>query len=256
MNKDTIAGTFAVAISLCLAASLLVSGAAVGLKPIQERNKALDRKKNILIAAGLYEGDETIDRIYADKVVAKAIDIETGEYTDQVDPASYSDQKAAKDPKTQYVIPSDKDIAGIRTRAPFKIVYEITGAAGNVEQVVLPIHGKGLWSTLFGFLAVEKDGNTIKGLGFYQHAETPGLGGEVDNPNWKALWPGKKIYDEQQEVKIEVIKGRVDTSRPESKFQIDGLSGATITARGVSHLVQYWVSDQGYRKYLDKIRAM
>ena len=118
----------------------------------------------------------------------------------------------------------------------------------------MPIHGKGLWSTLYGFVSVSSDGNTIKGLGYYDHRETPGLGGEVDNPKWKASWNGKQINDNEGNLQIEVIKGKVDLARDEALHQVDGLSGATITGRGVSHMVQFWLGEHGFKKYFERIK--
>jgi Na+-transporting NADH:ubiquinone oxidoreductase subunit C len=89
---------------------------------------------------------------------------------------------------------------------------------------------------------------------FYDHAETPGLGGEVDNPRWKDSWKGKQAIDETGKVKIEVLKGVVDTSRPESKYQIDGLSGATLTTRGVDNIVKFWLGDDGYGSLLKRLK--
>ena len=125
---------------------------------------------------------------------------------------------------------------------------------GELDKIILPVRGAGLWSTLYGFLALENDLNTVAGLGFYEHGETPGLGGEVDNPKWKALWPGKEVYDDGQ-VAIELIKGSVDASTRNAENKVDGLSGATLTSRGVSNLVQFWMGDNGYKLFLKNLRA-
>ena len=86
-------------------------------------------------------------------------------------------------------------------------MYLVRDNAGEIDTLILPIRGYGLWSTLWGFIALEEDYNTVVGLGFYSHAETPGLGGEVDNPKWKGQWPGKKVADNAGALKIEVTKG-------------------------------------------------
>jgi len=126
---------------------------------------------------------------------------------------------------------------------------------GQLKSVILPIRGYGLWSTLHGFIALESDLNTVVGLGFYQHAETPGLGGEVDNPKWKGLWPGKKLYNEAGEPVIHIVKGGVDPSSPNAEHQVDALAGATLTSNGVDRLLQFWLGEQGFGPYLAKLRA-
>lgn len=250
--RDSWQGTFVVALVLCLVCSAIVSAAAVFLKPAQEANKALDKKKNILLAAGLCEKDssaEEVNGIYADSIVEHLVDIDTGEVVDPeasdlpIDPATYDAKKAANDPDLQEPV-TDGALPGIAHREPYAEVYEIV-EAGETKGYILPIYGKGLWSTLYGFIAVEGDGKVVKGITFYSHAETPGLGGEVDNAGWKALWPGKQIYEEDGEVGLGVVKGAGTDD-----YSIDGLSGATITSKGVDNMVKYWLGPDAFGKYL------
>jgi len=252
-SKDSVAKTIMVAAGLCIVCSILVSTAAVSLKPIQERNKSLDKKKNILMAAGLYSEGENIEAVFAERIKPMLVELSTGEYSDAFVPEEYDESKAIKDSSLRVEIAPEQDIASIRVRSKYAVIYEVMDG-DSLSQVVLPIRGKGLWSTLYGFISVRADANTIAGLGFYQHGETPGLGGEVDNPKWKSSWRGKKIHDDKWDVAIKVIKGPVNTSRPGAEYQIDGLSGATITARGVSHLVQYWMGDEAFGPYLNKLK--
>lgn len=253
MNNDSIGKTFLVAGLLCIVCAVLVSGSAVTLRPQQEANKVLDVKKNLLMAAGLVEGNPTatqIDEAFS-KIETVLIDLESGETVDDMDPANYDVKSAAKDPKLSVKIPASEDIAQIKTRGKYGKVY-FYKPQGEVELVILPIHGKGLWSTLWGFIALSNDFNTVKGIGFYEHGETPGLGGEVDNPSWKAVWPGKKVYNDEGKPAIDVVKG---SAPRDSEHQIDGLSGATITANGVENLVNYWFGNDGYQKFINKYRS-
>lgn len=252
--RDSWQGTFLVALVLCLACSAVVSIAAVALKPAQEKNKALDKKKNILLAAGLCEKGSSADEvntIYEESIVEHLVDIDTGEVVDPeasdlpIDPATYDAKKAANDPDLQEPV-TDGALPGIANREPFAEVYEIV-SDGKTEGYILPIYGKGLWSTLYGFIAVGADKESVKGITYYSHAETPGLGGEVDNPNWKASWEGKKIYEEDGEVGLGVVKG-VATD----EYGIDGLSGATITSKGVDQMIKYWLGPDAFGKYLAK----
>lgn len=253
LSNDSTAKTFIMATLVCLVCAVFVSVSAVSLKPLQLLNKELDKKKNILQVAGLYQDGDDIEAAFS-KIDIKLIDLATGEYTTQYDAATYDERKAAKDPALNVDIAKMDDLASIRMRPKVMPVYQVK-EGGAVKQLILPVNGYGLWSTLYGFIAVESDGQTIVGLSYYEHAETPGLGGEVDNPKWKKMWTGKEIYDAQGEVAIQVIKGTVTPGAKGAEFQVDGLAGATLTSRGVSNMLKYWMGAEGYQKYLTKIQA-
>jgi Na+-transporting NADH:ubiquinone oxidoreductase subunit C len=100
-------------------------------------------------------------------------------------------------------------------------------------------------------LAEGPDAIRIRGLTFYEHGETPGLGGEVDNPRWREQWrDDKRLYDENWDVRMRVAKGAVDADDPQADFRVDGLSGATITANGVTNMIEFWFGDRGFRPFL------
>ncbi|MGB1091860.1 MAG: NADH:ubiquinone reductase (Na(+)-transporting) subunit C, partial [Oceanobacter sp.] len=159
-------------------------------------------------------------------------------------------KKSSKMPELSSALSGDEDIASIKRLEKYAAVYIVGG--NNIDKLILPVHGYGLWSTLYGFLALEGDMDTIVGLGFYSHAETPGLGGEVDNPKWKSLWVGKEVFGDQGEIEISVVKGSAEPGNP---YQVDGLSGATLTSRGVHNLVRFWVSDKAFGGLLDKLKG-
>ncbi|MGB1438513.1 MAG: Na(+)-translocating NADH-quinone reductase subunit C [Luminiphilus sp.] len=251
-NKESLGGIVSVALALCVVCSIVVSAAAVVLKPAQEVNKTRDLKRNILMAAGLYDAGLTIEEQFQ-RVDSRVVDISTGEYATDIDAAGFDQRAAAKDPATSVALDSDADIANIIRQSRYAMVYLVNDEAGDLSKVILPVHGYGLWSTLYGFVALESDGNTIAGLGFYEHKETPGLGGEVDNPRWKDLWKGKQVYRDGA-VAISVVKGSVDQGSDAANWQVDGLSGATLTSRGVSNLVQYWLGEDGFEPYLRNLR--
>lgn len=248
-NNDTIGKTITVTLALCIVCSIVVSSAAVFLRDMQEANKARDFKRNILQAAGLYQEGVAVEEQFK-SVTTKAIDFSTGKFTDAIDIASYDQAKAAKDPALSTKLSGDVDIAKIGSQENVGLVYMVE-KDGALDKIILPIKGYGLWSTLYGFMALEADGNTVAGLGFYQHAETPGLGGEVDNPNWKALWVGKEVYANDN-VAISVIKGKAPAG---DNHKVDGLSGATLTARGVHNLIQFWMGDNGYASFLSNLKS-
>ncbi len=239
--------------AVCVVCAVLVSSAAVSLKEDQLRNAELDKQRNVLFAAGLAEPGEALDSEEVQRrfegVRQRVVDLATGEPTD-VDPVGFDQAKAAKDPETSREAPPNR--ASVRRLPNHALVYEVF-EDGEPVMTVLPIEGYGLWSTLYGFLAVRRDGNTIGGITYYQHGETPGLGGEVDNPNWKALWPGRKIYDDSGSPTIRVIKGQA-RSASQAPHQVDGLTGATITSNGVTNMLALWLGDSGFRAYLEEFR--
>jgi Na+-transporting NADH:ubiquinone oxidoreductase subunit C len=262
VQPDTTKGTFIVATVLCLVCSLLVSVAAVGLRPLQQRNQQFKLRRNVLKAAGLWQDDftnEDVDREF-DSIDTILVNLPRSEQVgepgtindqDEFQVESYNPRRAANDPARQVRIPEEIDLAGIKRREPVARVFLVRNEAGAVDQIVLPVYGKGLWSTLYGFLALDSDTRTIQGITFYEHAETPGLGGEVDNEAWKAQWEGKVALDEDYHPQIELVKGAAD---PDAANQIDGLSGATITSNGVEGLVDYWLGDDGFGPFLERFR--
>jgi Na+-transporting NADH:ubiquinone oxidoreductase subunit C len=257
MNKDSNLGTLTVAFCLCFVCSIIVSGAATALKDRQNFNKALDIKKNILMAGGLVEksaNKEDILEAYK-KVSVDLIDLSSGAAVKDTDVDSYDQNSALSDPTKYSVIPPDLDVAKIKKRENWSKVYKILDDSGAVTQIILPIRGKGLWSTLLGFLAITPDMTKAVGLGFYQHGETPGLGAEIDNPKWKAQFEGKTLFDETGAPALTVIKGKVKQDSENAKYQVDGLSGATITANGVAGLLEYWLGEQGFKPYLDRLKT-
>lgn len=252
--KDSVAHTVIVAVALCLVCSVIVSTAAVSLKPLQTANQKLDRQKNILSVVDLLEPGKDPQALYDRYVEPRVVDLETGEFVDDIDPAKFDPREAARDPARSTNLSSDEDIADIKRRADYATVYLVKDK-GELQYVVLPVHGYGLWSTLYGFIALESDLNTVYGLTFYDHAETPGLGGEVDNPKWKNLWQGKKIFDEPDDSKpaLRVVKGSVASDAPEAEHKVDGLSGATLTSRGVTNMVRFWFGEMGYQPLLNRL---
>ncbi|MEE8057847.1 MAG: Na(+)-translocating NADH-quinone reductase subunit C [Pseudomonadales bacterium] len=253
VNKETTSKTIIVALVLCFVCSLVVSSAAVLLKDKQEANKKLDRYSNILAAAGLLDSNASVEEQFNKLVTAHVVDLNAGNFTDAIDPNSFDQLRSAKDRALSVALNGKEDQAKISRRENYAMVY-LVASNGELQKIILPVRGYGLWSTLHGFLALESDANTIAGLGFYQHGETPGLGGEVDNPNWKALWPGKKAY-QNGEVKIQLIKGSVNPGAATADYQIDGLAGATLTSRGVTNLVQFWLGEKGFQKFLSNLRS-
>ena len=251
--------TISVALTLCLVCSVLVSAVAVGLKPSQVENARLDRNKNILVAAGMFNPAEDTNQDVAQRFKdfdVKIVDLATGQYADDAqlqeagieDANSYDADQASKNQALSEDL-GDNDPASIGRKPKFAKVYVKENASGQPDLVVLPIKGYGLWGTIYGFLTLESDMNTIKGISFYEHKETPGLGARIEEPKWRAQWNGIHAYDDSGDVATGVTKA----GTPRDNY-VDGISGATLTSRGVSNMVQFWLGEQGYKPFLDQLR--
>ncbi len=254
MSNDSTLKTFLVAFLLCVVCSVLVCLAALVRIDREAYNKQLEIRKNVLAADG-YEvgnmsGDE-IDKLFLDNMELKIVDLDTGEFTDAVDPKTYDQRAALEDPELRVKIPAEYDIAGMGTRAKYAAIYVTKDG-----DMVLPIWGAGMWGQMHGYIALKKDGTTVKGFTFYEHSETPGLGAEVDNPRWKAQWPGKQIYDKSGKLAIKVVKnGKYNPDAPDANSTIDGLAGASVTSGHVKDIVRYWFGEHGYGKFLANLKA-
>lgn len=273
MKRDSTFYIVGFCVAVCLVCSVFVSSAAVGLKEKQEKNQVLDRQRKVLAVSGLLDADaeaspEEVQDLFGKRIKSVVIDLEKDAVAEAgtVDPKTYDQQKAKSDPAMSEAAP--KNAAGIQRLPKYALVYYVSskdmaedGSGFELEQYIFPVEGKGLWSTLYGFLALAPDGNEIRGLTFYQHGETPGLGGEVDNPVWQKKWLHRMAYfdpDEPQAIanydqpKIGVIKGQAG-SADKDPFRVDGLSGATITSKGVTNLLRFWLGEQGFGPLIEKI---
>jgi len=255
-NKETFSRTVIFVFAVCLVCAALVSISAVQLKPLQVANKLLDQQTKILEAASLLEKTDgtskSIKATYAQYVEARMIDLDSGEFIEG-DPNLFEERRNSRD-----VTKSEKlenDIAGISRRSHDAVIYIVKNDAGNVDAVVFPIVGSGLWDLMYGFVGLESDLNTVRNVIYTaEMKETPGLGAEVLNPKWKALWPGKKIYNDNFDVAVQLVKGGVKPGNPNEINQVDGLSGATLTANGVTNTLRFWFGEQGYKPFIAKNR--
>ena len=259
MQRDSSLKTILVATILCVVCSVLVSTTAIKLKPLHVLNAKRDIQKKLLLTADLIPhsqvSQEEQERIFNQFVEQKIIDLKSGREVswEKEKTQSFDAVKAAKDPQLGEHIAPGKDLGKIRRRSKYGKVYLIK-REGKLRQMVLPVYGKGLWSTLYGFISLGADLQTVQGLSFYAHGETPGLGGEVDNPNWKAQWKGKRALDDSFQIILDVLKGRVNPQNPQASSQVDGLTGATITSNGVEALIHYWLGQEGYGPYLATVK--
>jgi Na+-transporting NADH:ubiquinone oxidoreductase subunit C len=242
-SNDTFIKTIFVAITLCLFCSVLVSGTAVSLKEQQKGNALADKKRNVLIAANLYKEGVDVTKAF-ENIEQKFVDMETGKFVEIDNPESFDQRKSAKELSTSIAI--ENDLARIGRRSKVVPVY-LVKANNKVETIILPVHGKGLFSTMYGFVALKSDKETVVGLKFYEQGETPGLGGEIDNPNWLSLWPGKKVIESGKPA-VKLVK-----TGAKNDYEVDALSGATMTTRGVQNMLDYWLGQDGYATFLSRL---
>ncbi|MCC5879997.1 MAG: Na(+)-translocating NADH-quinone reductase subunit C [Idiomarina sp.] len=249
-KNESTSKTFIVVVALCLVCSIIVSGAAVGLKDRQEANAALAMQRNVLAAAGIDRAGRDVVELYSERVREYRLNLETYELRsagddDVADAADVEDQG-----EILRRLRGAEDVAGVRELERYTMFYVAMEEDGEtVKSYVLPVRGAGLWGMMYALLALENDGQTILGLNFYDHAETPGLGGEIQNPRWLRNFEGKQAVDSDGNIEIRVVKN----ANPENN-EVDALSGATITSNGVDRTFQFWLSDSAYGPFLQQLR--
>jgi Na+-transporting NADH:ubiquinone oxidoreductase subunit C len=257
LNINSPRYTIVFAAIVCVVCAALVSVAAVSLQPRQKASARLYMEKNVLVAAGLVQPGQSVNAARVEghfqrDIRARLVDLATGELVpeDKLDARRYDQRAARNDPAMSRVAP--ENTAGIRRVPNYGVVYFVM-KGDQVDQLVIAVEGLGMWGTIYGFLSLAPDGNTVRGLTYYEHRETPGLGGEIGNPVWQALWQGRKGYDKNWRAGITVIKGQAGPAETDP-LNVDGLSGATITSNAVTQLMRFWLSDDGYGKFLDRFR--
>lgn len=249
--------TILFATAVCVVCALMVSVAAVSLQPRQKANARLYMEKNVLLAAGLVKPGETVsigdvEKFFERDVRARLVDLATGELLPdgKMDARAYDQRAARNEPGTSRVAPANS--AGVGRMPKYGVAYFVM-KGDQPEQVVIPVEGLAMWGTAYGFLALDRDGNTVRGLTYYDQKETPGLGGEIGSPAWQDLWKGRQVYDSLGQPAIAVIKGQAGPP-DKDPFRVDGMSGATITSNAVTRLTQFWLSENGYGKFLKRFR--
>jgi len=253
MPPDRPFKTLVITLLVALVCSALVTGSAVILKPLQLANKEAERQRHIIDIINRVPGVGERFRKGQAVLEARVVDLATGAYVPDMNPELYDPHKAAKDPVQSVLIPPKEDVAWIKRRAKYAVVYLLVDA-GKPALFVLPVHGKGYGSTLFGYLGLTADLKTVVGLNFYEHTETPGLGSLIDAPAWREQWFGKKIWDQGDTLRLGIAEGPVDPASPDAAYQVDGLTGATWTSHGVTNLLRYWLGEGGFGPYLRKLR--
>ncbi|MBE0362863.1 Na+-transporting NADH:ubiquinone oxidoreductase subunit C [Pseudoalteromonas ulvae UL12] len=240
-NNESIGKTLGVVVALCLVCAIFVSFASVQLRPFQDENKAKDIQRNILAAAGFSDVTD-VKAVFEKNIEARVVNMKTGEFVD-TDPNSFDFEKSKFDAKRSIKLDKETDTAGIQRMTTESPVYFAKNAQGAVESIILPVQGYGLWGVMFGFIALEPDTKTIKSINFYKHFETPGLGGEIQNAKWVSTWEGKQLP-------VDIVKANAAGN----VHKVDGLSGATLTSKGVDNTFKFWTGENGFGPFLAKVR--
>jgi len=230
----------------------MVSTAVFLLRPMQLAYADLERHRIVVEAAGLAPAnsglsDRAVVTLFVDLQV-RVVDLETDQFTEDVDPLRYDQRAASNDPEISVAIPEQLDLARLGRRARYVPVY-LRMDGERIDRIVLPVHGQGMWSTIYGYLSLESDFNTIAGIRIYEHGETAGIGDRIQAPAWQAEWIGRRLYDNEGELRFRIARNAA------APFEVDSISGATVTAEGVGNLVRYWLGEHGYGPLLTRLRA-
>lgn len=258
MNKDSSSGAFLIVLAVALVCSALVSTAVVTLRPIQLNNALLDRSRNIMKLTGLLPeggppGDEEMLELFK-SLDARVVEIDAAAFNDEIDASTFDQRKAANSADLGVAVPADQDIASLGSRSRFATVY-LVWKDGQLDRIILPIRGAGMWSMLYGYVALEADLNTVAGVTFYEQAETPGLGDQILRPDWQAQWQGRRVFDAKGEYAFGVGPGQINPGSAAAQFKVDAMTGATVTSNAVSALMDYWFGSHGYQPFLEQLRA-
>jgi Na+-transporting NADH:ubiquinone oxidoreductase subunit C len=255
-KKDSPGYIVGFALGVCLICSLGVSASAILLKDKQEENAKVAKQEKILTVAGLIRPDQELSNaeiveMFEARLIPVLVDFKTGEVVSETPDGSTPDDfdmmgaaKAAGNPP-----PAEDFDSKVRFQPTIGKLYYVVDEKQQIKKLIIPVEGYGLWGMLLGYIALEADGESISGITYYKHAETPGLGGEVDNPRWKGSWKGKKAF--KPDDPVPAIK---TAKNAKGEYEVDSLSGATITSRGVTNMMMYWLGDQAFGPFLQKVR--
>jgi len=243
MQKDDLK-VIAFAAAVCFVCSLLLSATASALRERQQENVELDRKLNVLKAFGVPLANEQGERISSQRVE---------QYFSENIKEIFIDKKTGETLKDLESLPKEERKAKTTLEKTILPLY-VWMESGEAQKYAFPTSGMGLWSVLYGYLALDKDLSTIIGITFYQHGETPGLGGEAASDWFQDQFKGRKVWEDGQLLHFEVVKGGVQNKYPDgSDHAVDGISGATMTGNGIETFLNRDLAY--YERYFSKIRG-
>lgn len=205
---------------------------------------AEEKNAAVLQAAGLLKADsqdkKSRDNLYQRSIIVRTVNLDSGEWV--------TDKTAAQGCKK---LTPEQDPAQIRQRCTLADVYLVKDKDNNIQQVIIPVAGKGAKSMMHAFLSLGLDGRTVNNLYYYQQRETPFLGARVKDENWRQQWPGKKVADDNGTPALKIVQ---EKSGKNDEYTVDGISGATLTSTGVEKSINYWIGEQGYGPFLQRLK--
>jgi len=253
VNNDSPIKALIVVLVVALVCSVLVSVSAVLLRPIQERNALVERSRNIIGMTGLVASGASLTDAEiltaVEQLDMRLLDITTGRFSNAVDMVDYNPRAARNNPELSTAIAAANDGANIGRRENYAVVY-LVWDGNTLQRVILPVYGQGMWSTMYGYIALAADLTTIAAMSFYEQAETAGLGDQVQNPTWLAGWSGRKLFGSSGEVRFRVAAGS-----SVSEYEVDGMTGATVTGDGVTRLIRFWFGADGYAPFIEQLQV-
>ncbi|GIU35907.1 Na(+)-translocating NADH-quinone reductase subunit C [Shewanella schlegeliana] len=251
LKKDSFMGTMIFTVTLCLLCSFMITGTAEVLKERKLVKKRDELMRNVLLAADVdLSGDKDFRVIFEKDVKPLLVSLDTGDVDSNANVMDFDPRMAAINPDTSSK--PKKDTAKIKSRADQVRVFKVFDDNGKLRSIVVPIYGKGLWSMIYGFVALKPDLNTIENIVVYEHGETPGIGDFLNDPEWTSKWHNKQIFDEKGKVAFKVVKGG---AKEGDVHGVDAVSGATMTGRGLQRAVQFWFGNEGFETFFQKLKA-
>jgi len=217
--------------------------ASQGLAPAQKKSIELDTKTQILGAVvELKEGDDVLG-MYNKRIKSLVVDI--------------NGEEVQKNEKGGDIVAENVSIAKNYKKDPEERVYPVFKFMNEenpdqVEAYILPLYGAGLWDKIWGYVAIDNQIESVVGVAFDHKAETPGLGARISSKEIQNRYKGKEIYDDQDNlVSVSMVKGEGNAGLTE--HEVDGMSGATITGRGVNQMLENYL--KCYQSYFKTVKS-
>lgn len=257
MNNESPLKAVIVVTTTAMLCSVLVTMAAVTLHPVQRAYQDLERNRFLVGISGLTDGvadlsDREVVSLFQ-TLEARIVDLSTGAFDDTYNPDSFDAWNAATDPELSVAIPVEADAAKLSQRSRLLTVYLVSDA-DQLQRMIFPIYGQGMWSTIYGFIALDADLNTIADITFYEQGETAGIGDKILRPDWQVGWRGRKLYDDTGRLRFRIGASAVPATHA-ADYQVDAITGATVTTDAVTNLVGYWFGPHGFAPFLDSFRS-